>query len=420
MDTRTTAFRRYCNGSFRAASFLLLTLAAGCSSQHAQYPQGWAPPVTAAPVADQAQEACPNIAGRYSNGGTLAPGTPPELCKSATHDKFRIIGDWFCETSLGLNIGGMDASGSWIELRQPDDDTLVIIAGDSTLDPKELHRSKGDFDCTTGGLTRHLRASLTSVGYDEGDENTATKAYNAFAMVELAFVATGGVQTLKRTFSRATDGSLIMHVERGTHGLMFAIPINYDHSTYVSWPVDASASVAPEPTSAPPSTRVARVRPFREHVFATTWLVAVDGQEISNDELLQRLEHGSGATEFWDVTQAVEPGPHWVEWYPWNRREARYGSVVTLQAGHVYRLAEAPPDCARPSANSAGTSGGPLLWRNVLVEDLTPGGAAVKTSVRALCGVGMKRCQQNSDCGDQQCIHVQQSQWGFCGTEPAQ
>jgi hypothetical protein len=165
---------------------------------------------------------------------------------------------------------------------------------------------------------------------------------------------------------------------------------------------------------------VARVRPFREHVFATTWLVAIDGKEISSDELLQRLAQGSGSTEFWDVTQAVEPGPHWIEWYPWARDGVRYGSVMDLQAGHVYRLAEAPPDCVRPSTNSAGTSGGSLLWRDVLVEDSTPGGAAVKTSVRALCGVGVERCQQDADCGDQKCIHVQQGQWGFCGTEPVQ
>jgi len=418
MDTRTTTLHR-CRA---APALVLLSLVAGCSSQHAKYPESWAPPVTSVPVADraQAQEACPNIAGRYSNGGTLAPGTPPELCKSATHEEYRIIGDWFCETSLGLNIGGMDASGSWIELRQPDSDTLLIVSGDSTLDPKELHRSKGEFDCTVGGLTRHLRASLTSLGYDQGDENTATKAYNAFAMVELAFVATGGVQTLKRTFSRATDGSLIMHVERGTHGLMFAIPINYDHSTYVSWPVDASASVAPEPTSAAPSTRVARVRPFREHIFATTWLVSIDGKEISSDELLQRLAQRSSATEFWDVTQAVEPGPHWIEWYPWARGRMRYGSVMDLQAGHVYRLAEAPPDCEPASRNLSPASVVPLLWRDLLLEDSQSGVPTVQTRIRALCGVGVKRCQQDSDCGDQECVRAQQSQWGFCGTEPVQ
>ena len=209
-----------------------------------------------------------------------------------------------------------------------------------------------------------------------------------------------------------------MHVERETHGLMVGLPLNYEYSTYVSWPVDASASVAPEPPSPAPSMVVARVRPFREHVFATTWLVAIDGIEISSDELLQRLAQRSGSTEFWDVTQAVEPGPHWIEWYPWARAGVRYGSVMDLQAGHVYRLAEAPPDCELASRNSSEASGGPLLWRDLLLEDTQLGAPAVQTRIRALCGVGVKRCQQDTDCGDQQCVHVQQSQWGFCGTEP--
>jgi hypothetical protein len=211
-----------------------------------------------------------------------------------------------------------------------------------------------------------------------------------------------------------------MHVERGTHGLMFAIPINYDHSTYVTWPADASVPVAPEPASAAPSTQVARVRPFREHVFAATWLVAVDGQEVSNDELLQRLAQGSGANEFWDVTQAVEPGPHWVEWYAWNRRAARYGSVVDLQAGHVYRLAEAPPGCEAAPGDSSGDPGGALSWRDLLLEDSLSGVQTVQAPIRTLCGVGVTRCQQDSDCNDQHCIRVQQNQWGFCGTEPVQ
>ena len=191
MDTRTPLLLRH--RACRLAPFLLLTLAVGCFSQHAQYPEGWAPPqpTSVAPDQKSVQRDCPNIAGRYSNGGTLAPDTPDELCDSAVTSKYRMMGDWFCETSLGLNIGGIDASGSWIELRQPDSDTLVIVAGDATVDPKELHRSKGDFDCTSSGLTRHLRAAMTSFGYDQGEENTATKAYNAFAVVMDAFIATG-------------------------------------------------------------------------------------------------------------------------------------------------------------------------------------------------------------------------------------
>lgn len=76
---------------------------------------------------------------------------------------------------------------------------------------------------------------MTSQGGDHGQESTGLKVYNAFAVISDAFFATGGIQTLKRSFSRSTDGSLLMHVERTTHGVFFAFPVNMDYSTWVTW-----------------------------------------------------------------------------------------------------------------------------------------------------------------------------------------
>jgi hypothetical protein len=221
----------------------------GCGSGHATYPDGVTPATTTESAAqDTAAPACPNLVGRYVNTGRLAPDTPRELCKSALHSsKFRDIGDWECDVSLTSNLAGMDTSSEWVEVRQPDDVTVVVTWANPSVPFVELHRPKGEFDCTAAGLTRNLKASMTSQGYDQGQENTATKVYNVFAAISLAFTATGGVQTLKRTFSRSADGSLLMHVERTTHGVMFALPVDKDYSTWVTWPPEP-------PTESPPAT----------------------------------------------------------------------------------------------------------------------------------------------------------------------
>lgn len=398
----------------------VLLLFVGCSSQHARYPDEWSPataPAVAAADSPGVSTNCPRLAGRYSNGGVLAPGTPQELCKSAMHIEYRMIGDWFCETSLSLNIGAVDAGG-WVELRQPDPDTLIVIAGDGTVDPVELHRSRGDFDCRDGQLVRTLRAPTTSLGYDEGQENTATRVYNVFSAVTNAFLATGGVQTLKRSFSVAADGTLVMRVERTTHALLFALPINYDHSTYVSWTRDTSAAVAAGEPAPAPSAQVARLHHYRKHAFAAIWLTTVDGAELDDRELVARLGQDTRGAEFWDVPQLVEPGLHWIEWRPWTRIGVRYGAVVDLQAGHVYRLAEAPPDCGSADTRAAHQANRSLYWRQLQIEDAVAGSPPRVLQVRALCGAYSKGCRQDTDCDAVSCFRAAESDWGLCGQAP--
>jgi hypothetical protein len=408
-----------------AFRWTLITLAAaqlvaGCATKHAPYPAEWAPSKATTPVAATESAAdCPDISGRYSNSGTLAPDTPQELCKSAMHIEFRMIGDWFCETSLSLNLVSTDAGGTWIDVRQPDSDTLVVVFPDDvTADAVELHRSRGDFECSVAGLTRTLRAPITSLGYDEGKENTATQVYNVFSGVTNVLIATGGMQTLRRTFTRASDGSLVMKVERGTHGLMFGLPVNYDYSTYVTWPPAQDEGTVPTEALVAPSTTIARIRPFRQHAFARIWLVAVDGQELETGELINRLYDDRAQRYFWDVTQAVEPGTHWVEHYAMQAPTTRYGTVVELQAGHSYRLAEAPPKCDPPTVDKAAADVRQLAWRELVVEDAVPNGVTTQRRVRALCGTSTRRCQTDADCTDTHCTVPAGSTWGLCGLMP--
>ena len=406
-----------------ASRWTLIALAAaqlaGCATKHAPYPADWASSPTTAPIAGTEGTAeCPDLAGRYSNDGTLAPGTPPELCKSAMHIEYRMIGDWFCETTLSLNLASTDAAGSWIEVRQPDRDTLVVVFSDATTDPVELRRSKGDFECTAAGLTRTLRAATTSLGYDEGKENTATRVYNVFSGVTNVLLATGGLQTLRRTFARSADGSLVMHVERGTHALMLGLPINYDYSTYVSWQqATGDGTASPDPEAAP-STKVARIRPFQDHAFARAWLVAVDGQELRTEEMLDRLYDDRAQRYFWDVTQAIEPGMHWIEHYALQAPATRFGMILDLQAGHSYRLAEAPPQCDPYALYKDAADVHPLAWRELVLDDTLPTGATTQLRVPALCGTSTNPCQSDADCSGTRCVVPPDSAWGLCGTAP--
>ena len=386
-----------------AFRWMLIALAAmqlaGCAAKHAPYPADWAPSPTTAPIAGANGKAeCPDISGRYNNLGTLAPNTPQELCSSAMHIKYRMIGDWFCETTLSRNLASSDPAGVLIDVRQPDRDTLVIFS-DFTTEPVELRRSKGDFDCTAQGLTRTLRAPTTSLGYDEGTENTATQIYNVFSSVTNAFLATGGVQTLRRTFARSADGSLVMHVERSTHGLMIGLPINYEYSTYVTWrpitPADSAADPAGD--SVRELVRTATWLPYRKWLMAPPWLVAVGDRE-----------YGPRPVE-------VVPGSQWVEFYAFDARKPRYGALFNLEAGHTYQLADEPPQCTPAGEVDAPGSAVSLQWREVVVHDSVATRVVATHRLRMMCGAGVRRCTADEDCDSaERCSLYPGAGWGYC------
>jgi hypothetical protein len=399
---------------YAALTAALLVLVAGCFSGHATYPEGWAPPAQLPDAADQpgARHSCPNLAGRYLDSGALAPNTPPDLCRGAVSDTYRYIGDWLCEASLSMNIAGLLTGGSWVELRQPDSDTLVVISSDATVYPKKLHRSKGDFDCTSDGLVRHLNASVMSFGEEAGDESGFVKGYNAFGAASRLLFASGGLQSLTRTFARAADGSLVMHVDRSTHGLIVGLPYGHDYSTWVSWAADTSQldTGAPAATSAP-SLQVANVRPFRAHPFASVWLVSIDGGADADDALMNQFLATGNAATFWDIPQVAEPGLHWLEFHRWHDPRTRYGAVVPLEAGHSYRLEETPPDCQVTAASTTTQ----VSSCELVLEDFSPETSKRTMRTPAMCGSGIRHCQRDGDCGTANCIRHSDSQWGFCG-----
>jgi hypothetical protein len=251
-----------------------------------------------------------------------------------------------------------------------------------------------------------------SFGEEAGDESGFVQGYNAVGAAMRLLMASGGLQSLTRTFTRAADGSLVMHVDRSTHGLIIGLPYGHDFSTWVSWTVDDTASAAGDAAAAAaPSALVANVRPFKAHPFASVWLVSIDSGPDNDEALIASLIATNDVTKFWDIAQTAEPGPHWLEFHRWHDPRIRYGTMVQLQAGHSYRLAEAPPDCAVGSTAAATQ----LSWRELVLEDSTPGAETLKTRTRALCGSGVRRCQQDADCGSEACARPLASAWGFCG-----
>jgi len=197
----------------------------------AGYPEQWSK------RAEVAKAKCPNLAGRYRNLGEIAPGTPQELCHRGRH---RYRAAWQCDTSLSSNLASV-ASGEWVELRQPDEDTLLILSSDPTLEVKVMHRSRGDFSCSQGGLERRLHASSMSLGGDDPDEPVALAAFNGVGTLYGAAFGSGGVRTLRRSFRAAADGSLTMDVSVEDSVLVLLIPMRVKNETFVRWrPLDAN------------------------------------------------------------------------------------------------------------------------------------------------------------------------------------
>jgi hypothetical protein len=393
-----------CRIALAAAPLLLV---AGCFSGHATYPQGWSPAVAqSATQADSAagavSTACPNLEGRYSNRGELASSTPRDLCEGPSRN-YRYVGDWRCETGLASNIAGLDLSSfDTVVLRQPDADTLEVLSGASAAVSRELHRSKGDFDCKDEGLARRLIAPALSFG-DETDAPLAVDAINAFRAAMGVFMASAGLQTLTRTFTRAADGSLVMTVERATFGLVVGLPYGYEYSTYVIWPPAAVSNSQADPvrdSQRAPEPTVTWL-PFRTWLMGPAWFVAVDDREYG----------------FRPVD--VDPGLHWVEFYALDARKPRYGTMVDLEAGHTYQLADGPPDCSPTRGADGKDAGDQLQWREVQVSDRVEGQPATIHTVKMMCRRGAHRCEADTECDrGERCVHYPGGGWGYCGTSP--
>jgi len=353
-------------------------LLGGCARDAtARYPEQWSRPTAAA------GNACPRLAGRYHDAGELAAGTP---CDGTRH-QFR--GQYRCDTSLARNLGDIDA-GDWVELRQPDADTLVIVSSDPTAEVREWHRSRGDFSCGEHGLERTLHASLMSVGDNSASSPAPLAAFNgAGTLFDLATSGSAGVRTLTRTFSATADGSLIMDVSSSQAGLMVLIPFHIRDEGYVRWsraePSPEAAAIGAAAAGASddlPAMHFARFESMNDFVHKIR-LTNVDGTAVQKGSLEAR-------------PVALTPGRRWLQismidhrWHPLRDFDAHLGFELEAAAGHVYRIGGKPGSCLPPGDVDAAISSHQVSHVQVSLLDSVAGQPDRHFEAQALCIVGV-------------------------------
>jgi hypothetical protein len=233
------SLKRLAEMAMRRLTVLTMLAVVGCvSSQHSKYPADWSPQ----PRSAQSNHArtCPDISGRYEADGQLSADTPEAICRPAVQRTiaFHYPLDWLCDVSLPANLASVEAH-SWSQIEQPDDDTIRMSFGEANVDPVELRRSKGDFDCAANRLIRVQRdiwrPTAQGAGSTETTESTPGKVIATTEAGFWALLAYGGVQTLTREFTHTADGALVMQVTRSTRGLTILVPQVLSTSTYVRW-----------------------------------------------------------------------------------------------------------------------------------------------------------------------------------------
>jgi len=401
-------------GTPRKALIAGALLLAGCVHDvTTSYPQQWSPQGAATP------SACPDLAGRYYNVGELAPGTPCSGGRSA------VRAEWRCDTSLSHNIAEVDAD-DWVELRQPDADTLVVISSDPVVDVKEMHRSRGDFSCAKHGLVRTLHASLSSVG-SNADSSVPQAAFNGLGtLFNLATAGTAGVRTLTRTFTASADGSLVMDVSEAQSGVAVLIPFHTLDEGFVRWsrtaPSTGDSATAAVATAAvvteAPAAKFARFESMNDFVHRTR-VTGLDGTEL--DEF-----KGGGRPV------ALPPGSRWVQIsrIDHSMRQLRdfnvtYGFEFDAVARHVYRLSEQPASCLAPGSIDAALNSHLIRRVQVSLVDRSPEGAQRRFPVQALCIAGIAvSCSPADDSPividrlTLNCVRLSGSSYGYYGQEP--
>lgn len=207
----------------------LVTVLGGCVTVD-PYPSYWPP------LEPLAGSACPDVSGRYR-----AEAIYTRRCQQYSQAEYKA--DWHCEIALdwALRVPEIDRSATWIELRQPDPDRIVVVTPSRE---SVLLRSRGDFDCDDRGIEVSEHASAMA----EKDQSTGADVYQATTM---AIVATGGISSLTRHFRRASDGSLVAELQQSSNGLLLAIPYHLRDLRYLRWAVWTETSAADPQTSAP-------------------------------------------------------------------------------------------------------------------------------------------------------------------------
>jgi hypothetical protein len=343
------------------------------------YPQDWAPSA----AIEKTQ--CPQIAGRYVNAGEIANGTNPGLFRSGSRYEYRA--EWRSDSALSHNIaeGG---SGDWVELRQPDRDTLIVVLSDPTSEVRELHRSR-DFTCSARGLDRRLHAGLTSVGKNSDRESALLAGFNGVEMAYSAALGTGGMRTLTRSFKLASDGSLVMTVSQSETGLMLLIPFHARQETYVRW-IRSDPSLSD--TRAPESDTTA-ILPYGDIPSAHVGLF-----DSMNGFLHHvRVSSLDGVATNTDQTQratpvALSPGLHRIEvsqidhqLTPMRDFSTVVGFEMSAAPGHRYRLDKRPQACPAPGDLDLALASPPVYRTRVTILDEASGIVTRRFEVDAQC-----------------------------------
>jgi hypothetical protein len=357
----------------KAASLCLLLCSAGllcigCVNRKATYPDSWSP-ANAVPAAE-----CPHLAGRYANTGEVAAGTPVFSCGS----RGRYRGEWCGETALSQDIGDL-ASADWVELRQPDKDTLVVVSSDPTVAVKELHQKRGDFRCSGKGLERQLHTSAVSAG-DNSNETSAGQDTGNGIITALGAVTqgSGGVRTLTRRFSMAADGSLVMAVSQSEGGLLFLIPYHEHYETFVHWaPVALPSGDAAAASADLPSARVGLFDATNGATWFKVKVTNLDGKPVNTYAGLK------------GVPIAMEPGRHWVQVAVkpthWSDYNTRYAFEIEAVAGHRYQVPKILPSCLAPGNVNAAMATSNVYHTRLSVIDEVAGSPTQSFEVEALC-----------------------------------
>ena len=365
----------------------------GCVSRvsKATYPDSWSR-AEAVPAAQ-----CPRLAGRYTNAGEAAAGTNVgSFCGGRDHYR----GTWCGETALSQNIAE-SASGEWIELRQPDEDTLVVVSSDPTVAVQELHQKKGDFSCSSKGLERQMHVSSVSRG-ENSKSSIGQDTFNAVVGAGVALMyGGGGVRTLTRRFSLAADGSLVMAVSQSEGGAMLLIPYHFHDETFVRWTSAPAGDVAPTssvdaaatPPADLPSAHVGIFEATNGKMWSKVKVTNLDGSPVNTE---------AGVP---GVPIAMEPGRHWVEirllthpwvkpkltsvgWVPIRDVQTVYAFELDAVAGHRYRVPKQPSSCLAPGDVDAALAAANVYHGRLSIADKAPGAAERSFEVETLCASG--------------------------------
>jgi hypothetical protein len=203
---------------------IALVLLSGCVT-YADYPSEWPK------LSESTINQCPMVEGRYADIGVVSGRHP---CIAQVRQDGSYYYRWYCDRRLSSNVlmekisdSNQSESIRWVELKQPDNDTLVV-QHDLMKTPVVLKRKDGDFACTREGLS----ISRSGPGYRrEGESTLATGALVTFGV----FVGSGNIEMLTRSFRRLQDGSLVMEVTNSAVGVHLFIPFFFGDREYVRW-----------------------------------------------------------------------------------------------------------------------------------------------------------------------------------------